>query len=111
MKEEEGVFVFNLEAIINFVLDCDEEKNNDSEITEIYVVDEETKNVSLTTKQLRELKNNDLTPQQTIRYDIIKKFLDTLIDIDDENLTFGETIVINTMMTQGLINTIKEGDI
>ena len=111
MEEDNRAYVLNMENIINFVFEGEREKNSDSEITELYVMDEKTKSMSLSTKQLREVKNSEMTEYQSIRYDLVKMLLTRVFDIENEELTLGETIVINTMMTEGLITEIKESDL
>lgn len=110
MEEDNRAYILNLENIIDFVFG-DDERNSDSEITELYVMDEGTKNMTLSTKQMREMKNGDASNYQTIRYDIVKMLMDRLFDIENEELTFGETVVVNTMLTQGMITEIKENDL
>lgn len=112
MEEENRAYILNLENLIGFIYQGDNnDKNYESELTELYVVDNENSNMSLSNKQLREIKNNDMTNHQTIRYDMIKLLLERLLDIKEEVLTFGETVVLNTMLTEGLITEIKESDI
>ena len=110
MEEDNRAYILNLENIVNFVFENDE-RNGDSEITELYVMDEKTKNMSLSSKQMREVKSGDASNYQTIRYDMIKMLMDRLFDIENEELTFGETVVVNTMLTQGLITEIKENEL
>ncbi len=109
MEEDNRAYILNLENVINFIFDG-EERNSDSEITEMYVMDEGSKNLSLSSKQMREVKSGDVSNYQTIRYDIMKMLMDRLFDIENEELTFGETVVVNTMLTEGLITEIKEND-
>lgn len=111
MEEEMRAYVLNLENVINFIFDSGNEDGNDSEITELYVMDEETKSMALSTKQMREIKSKEITTNQTVRYDMVKMLLDRLMDIENEELTLGETIVINTLLTEGLISEIKESDL
>lgn len=111
MEEENRAYVLNMENIMDFVFADEQTNHNDSEITELYVMDEDTKNMSLSTKQMRELKSDDMTSSQTIRYDMIKMLLDRLLSIENEELTLGETIIVNTMVVEGLITEIKENDI
>jgi hypothetical protein len=107
MGEEKHTFVLNLNEIVNFIFNDDNEKNTDSEITELYVMDEDEKNMTLSTKQLREVKSNEMTSRQTMRYDLVRMFLDKIINIDDE-ITFGQSIILNTMITENLISEINE---
>lgn len=111
MDEEMRAYVLNLENIINFIFDSGNEDGNDSEITELYVMDDDTKSMTLSTKQMREIKSKEITTNQTVRYDMVKMLLDRLMDIENEELTLGETIVINTLLTEGLISEIKESDL
>lgn len=108
---EERAYVLNMENIIEYVLNQGNDNNNDSEITELYVMDDDTKSMTLSTKQMREIKSKEFTTNQSIRYDMVKMLLDRLLDINDEDLTFGETVVVNTLMVEGLINEIKENDL
>lgn len=108
MEEENVGLVLNLQNITDFIFNDDDEKNGDSEITELYSYDEETEKMALTTKQLRELKSHDFTPHQSIRYDLIRIFLERLLNIENEEVTLGESIVINTMLKEKLITEVKE---
>lgn len=111
MNEERHALILNLEGIVDFIFGDDHERHCDSEITEVYVMDEDDKNMQLSTKQLREVKGNDITPQESIRYELVKMMLDNIISIEGEEATFGNSVVINTMLAEGLITEIKEEDI
>lgn len=108
MEDEGRVLVLNLEGIVDFVFNSELEDRGDSEITELYVMDEDNKNMQLSSKQLREVKGNDITPQQSIRYELVKMMLDNILMIDDEDMTFGNSVIINTMLSEGLITEVKE---
>lgn len=108
MDNEINGVVLNLNNIIDFIFNSDNEKCGDSEITELYSYDGDSDKLSLTTKQLRELKSHDFTPHQSIRYDLVRIFIDKLLDLEDEEITFGQAIVINTMLKENLISEIKE---
>jgi hypothetical protein len=63
------------------------------------------------TKDVKEVKVNDYTGQNTIRYDMFKTFLDILDSIEDENvLTLGQCLTVNTMEAYGLISEPTEKD-
>ena len=111
MGEEMSAYVLNMENIVEFVFERGNESDSNSEITELYVMDEDTKSMSLSTKEMREVKSKEITSTQSIRYDMVKMLLDRLMDIDDGELTFGETVVVNTLLTEGLISEIKESDL
>lgn len=104
-------YVLDLENIMNFVFDSNINRDSESEITEMYLLDEETNDMVLNTKQLREVKGGDTTQKATIRYDMIKMFIDTLLDLDvseNSQWSFGEALIFNTMAENELIKEIKE---
>lgn len=103
----EGNYILDLENIIKFCFDNDD-KTSDSEITEVYVTDENSKNLTLTSKQLREVKSGDVSSRQTVKYDLIKTFISDLMDMDDSNLTFGDSVIVNTMLSEGLLKQVND---
>lgn len=108
--ENNTAYIFDLEAIMDFVLKSDNTRISNSEITEMYMQDEDTEEMVLTSKQLRELKNNGDSSECTLKYDLIKSFI-TILDeaeIDNVNeLGFLQKMTFNTMLTKGLIKTIN----
>lgn len=102
-----GSYVFDIENIIKYVFDNDN-VNGDSEITDLYIMDDDTQNLTLSTKQIREVKTSDDSNRQTIKYDLIKIFIMGLMDMDEENATFGDVMLMNTMLSEGLIKQIDE---
>lgn len=99
-----GKYVLDMENILKFIFESDIKRDMDSEITEVYVTDEETHELTLTTKQLRELKGGDNTSKSTIRYDMVKMFIDMISDLDTSGVnSFGESLIYNTMINEGLI--------
>lgn len=103
----EGNYILDLDNIIKFCFDNDD-KTSDSEITEVYVTDENSKNLTLTSKQLREVKSGDVSSKQTVKYDLIKTFISNLMDIDSNMVTFGDSVIINTMLNEGLLKQVNE---
>lgn len=103
-------YILDLDNIMKFIFESDAERDMDSEITEVYVIDEETNELTLASKQLRELKGGDNTSKFTIRYDMIKMFIDMIssLEMNDEVNSFGETLIFNTMINEGLIKEIEE---
>lgn len=102
-------YVFDINKIMEFCFDLVDERTNDSEITESYVVNEENNKLEVVSKQVREIKGSDNTSKNTIRYDMIKMFIDVLVNADNGEqrpLTFGEAIIINTMINENLIREI-----
>lgn len=100
-----GNYMLDIENIIKYVFDSDE-VNGDSEITDLYVMDDESKNLILSTKQVREVKSSDDANKQTIKYDLIKMLIMGLMEVDSENATFGDVMLMNTMLNEGLIKEI-----
>lgn len=100
-------YVLNLENIMNFIFDEDN-RNNEQEITEVYSADDDEKNkLNLITKQLREVKSGDTT-KITMKYDFVRALVDVLLTIEDgEELTFSETLSINTLLSSGLLSEIN----
>lgn len=102
-----GNYILDIDNIIKFCFENDV-KTGDSEITEVYMMDDENKGLTLSSKQLREVKSGDATNKQTMKYDLIKTFLADLIEVDSENVTFGDAIIINTMLNEGLLKEIND---
>ncbi len=105
---EEKNFVLDLERIFQFVFESDNDKNVDSELTELYVMDDETNQLSLSSKQIREMKSGEINNKQTIRYDMVKFLLTSLLSMSEEEVTVGETIMLNTMFREGIIKEVIE---
>ena len=95
-------FVLDLENIFKFCFDSND-KNNDSEITKLYVSDDDTKNLVLASKQLKEVKDSNASGKQNIKYDFVKTLVSYLFDIDGDDITFGDSVVINTLMSEGFL--------
>lgn len=102
-----GSYVFDVENIIKYIFDNDT-VNGDSEITDLYIMDDESQNLTLSTKQVREVKSSDDSNRQTIKYDLIKMFIMGLMEVDEENASFGDVMLMNTMLNEGLIRQIDE---
>ena len=111
MKRSDVTQFFDINKICDFVFGNQNERTNDVEITEHYVYDSDTKKMVPNTKDVKEVKVNDYTGQNTIKYDMFKTFLDILDSIEDENvLTLGQGLTINTMEAYGLIRESTEND-
>ena len=103
-------FIYDLDAIRDFVFGGANERTSDVEITETQVKGEDGK-LETESRITREVKSTD-SNKQTISYDIIKLFMDVLdnVEIDQEiaPLSLGQKMVINTMANYGLIKEFKE---
>ena len=104
-------YIFDLENITNFVFGNPNEKTNEVEITEHYVYDKEANAMIPNTKDVKEVKVNDYTGQNTIRYDLVRMFVDILDSIEDPKvLTLGQDITLNTLKAYELIKDINDND-
>ena len=104
-------YIFDLDNITNFVFGNPNDKTNEVEITEHYIYDKDTKTMLPDTREVKEVKVNDYTGQNTIRYDMLKMFIDILDSIEDPKvMTMGQNITLNTMKAYELIKDINEND-
>ena len=71
-------YIFDINKITEFVFGNPNDKTNEVEITEQYVYDDDTKTMIPNTREVKEVKVNDYTGQNTIRYDMVKMFIDIL---------------------------------
>jgi hypothetical protein len=100
--------IYDLDGIKDFIFGNDDGRSSDVEITETQTRNEKGK-LETETRVTREVKSTD-TNRQTIRYDMIKMFMDILdnVEIDQEiaPLSLGQKMVLNTMGSYGLIKEI-----
>lgn len=111
MNKINSNFIYDLDAIKEFIFNNDDGRSIDVEITESQARNEETGKLETESKITREVKSTD-SNRQAISYDIIKMFMDILdnVEIDQEiaPLSLGQKMVLNTMGSYGLIKEIKE---
>lgn len=109
-KQINSNLIYDLDAIKDFIFGDDGVRSSDVEITESQSLDDDGKLVT-DSRIIREVKSTD-SNKQTIRYDIIKMFMDVLdnVEIDQEitPLSLGQKMVINTMASYGLLKEIGE---
>lgn len=106
MKKSEknnAIYMFDMDAIMQFIFGDENDRTNDSEITETYIANESTNELQLINKQLREVKGSDNSTKQNIKYDLLKVFIDVLRSTEPDQQTIGESIVFNTLYLNGLI--------
>jgi hypothetical protein len=102
-------YIFDINKITEFVFGNPNDKTSEVEITEQYVYDEKDKTMIPNTREVKEVKVNDYTGQNTIRYDMIKMFIDILDSIEDEKImTMAQNITLNTMKAYELIKDVNE---
>lgn len=103
--------IFDVNNITSFVFGNPNDRTNEVEITESYVYDKESDKMIPNTKEVKEVKVNDYTGQNTIRYDLVKTFIDILDAVEDEKImSLGQKITFNTMQAYELIKDIKTSD-
>jgi hypothetical protein len=108
---KQNTFIFDINKITDFVFGNPNERTNDVEITENYVFDKKLDKMIPNTKEVKEVKVNDYTGQNTIRYDLVKTFIDILDAVEDPNImSLGQSITYNTMQAYELIKDIKNTD-
>lgn len=102
--------IYDLDGIKDFIFGDDDGRSSDVEITETQVKNDNGK-LETESRITREVKSTD-TNRQTIRYDMIKMFMDVLdnVEINQElaPLSLGQKMVLNTMGSYGLIREIEE---
>ena len=111
MSKYKGIY-YDLDAINAYIFGDEEERTSSVEITEVQGVNAETNEMVTVQKTIREVKeSNDMTNKQTIRYDMIKLFIDMLNDPGEDgvlNFSPGQEIIMNTMLNYGLAKTVEE---
>lgn len=103
-------FTINIDNLIDFIFEGSDDRTTDSEITETYVMDDDTKKMDVINKQVREVKGDkDNSPKDTIRYDLFKTFLTILNDSDFKEtgmLTLSESMVFNSLLSKNIIEVV-----
>lgn len=104
------LYAYDLKKIMEYLFNDDGKRNNESEIVETYVSDENSGELILANKQLREVKSGDNSNKSTIKYDLMKFFMDQLNGIvynKDAVFSIGDDLVFNTMISNGFISEQK----
>lgn len=102
-------YIFDINKITEFVFGNPNDKTNEVEITEHFEYDKESKTMLPSAREVKEVKVNDYTGQNTIRYDMVKMFIDILDSIeDDKTMSMGQNITLNTMKAYELIRDLTE---
>lgn len=109
MENKNNHLIFDLDEIVKFVFGEKEERTHDTEITETYLQPDKGGPVELNSKIIHEVKGSDNTNKQTIKYDMIKMFVDILDGVESSSIpsTLGQSLTFNTMLSYGLIKEVK----
>lgn len=103
--------IFDINKITEFVFGNPNDRTNDVEITETFIFDDEQNKMVPGSREVKEVKQGDYTGQNTIRYDMVKTFIEILDSVEDPNvMSLGQTITLNTMQAYELIKDIKNND-
>ena len=106
-----NTFIFDINKITDFVFGNPNDRTSDVEITENYIYDSDKDKMIPNTREVKEVKVNDYTGQNTIRYDLVKTFIDILDAVEDPKvMSLGQQITYNTMQAYELIKDIKENE-
>jgi hypothetical protein len=108
---KQGTFIFDINKIVDFIFSNSNDRTSDVEITENFVYDDDNAKMLPTTKEVKEVKVNDNSNQNTIKYDLIKMFIEILDAVEDPTaMSLGQGITFNTMNAYELIKEIKPND-
>lgn len=108
---KQSTYIYDINKITDFVFGNPNERTSDVEITENYIYDTNEGKMIPSTKEVKEVKVNDYTGQNTIRYDLVKTFIDILDTIEDPKvMSLGQQITYNTMEAYELIKDGKNND-
>lgn len=111
MQRGDVNIIFDINKITEFVFGDPNKRHSEVEITENFVYDGEAKKMIPSAREVKEVKVADFTGQNTIKYDMIKMFIDILDSIEDlKAMTLGQSITLNTMESYELIKEIKQDD-
>ena len=109
MKRGDTNIIFDINKISEFVFGDPNKRNSEVEITETFVYDNEHDKMIPNTREVKEVKVTDFTGQNTIKYDMIKMFIDILDSIEDLSaMSLGQSITLNTLESYELIKDIKQ---
>ena len=93
-------YYFDIDAIIDYILNGESESDESTEETEMYSIDDKTNALTCVNKQL--IKSNKNDSNSAIKYDLIKNFIGYLSDWEASMNSFQITI-FNAMINKGFI--------
>ena len=109
MKKGETNLIFDINKISDFIFGDANKRSSEVEITENFVYDKGDDKMVPNTRQVKEVKVKDDIGQFSIRYDMIKMFIDIMDSVEDLSaLTLGQEITVNTMEAYELIKELKQ---
>jgi hypothetical protein len=109
MKQGDTSLIFDINKISEFVFGDPNKRNSEVEITENFIYDKDENKMIPNTREVKEVKVTDFTGQNTIKYDMIKMFIDILDSIEDlKAMSLGQSITLNTLESYEFIKDIKQ---
>lgn len=104
MKKGETNLIFDINKISDFVFGDADKRTSEVEITENFVYEKESGKMMPNTREVKEIKVKDDMGKFTIKYDLIKTFIDIMDSIEDLSaMTLGQEVTVNTMEAYELI--------
>ena len=111
MKKGETNLIFDINKISEFVFGDADKRTSEVEITENFIYDKNEDKMIPNTKEVKEVKVKDDVSQFTIRYDLIKMFIDIMDSVDDLTaISLGQEVTLNTMEAYELIKELKQNN-
>lgn len=109
MKQGDTSLIFDINKISEFVFGDPNKRNSEVEITETFLYDKDENKMIPNTREVKEVKVTDFTGQNTIKYDMVKMFIDILDSIEDmKTMTLAQSITLNTLESYELIKDVKQ---
>jgi hypothetical protein len=109
MKKGETNLIFDINKISEFVFGDADKRTSEVEITENFIYDKDENKMIPNTREVKEVKVKDDVGKFSIRYDMIKMFIDIMDSVEDlSNLTLGQEVTVNTMEAYELIKELKQ---
>jgi hypothetical protein len=109
MKKGETNLIFDINKISEFVFGDADKRTSEVEITENFIYDKDENKMIPNTREVKEVKVKDDVGKFSIRYDMIKMFIDIMDSVEDLSaLTLGQEITVNTMEAYELIKELKQ---
>jgi hypothetical protein len=109
MKKGETNLIFDINKISEFVFGDADKRTSEVEITENFIYDKDENKMIPNTREVKEVKVKDDVGKFSIRYDMIKMFIDIMDSVEDLSaLTLGQEVTVNTMEAYELIKELKQ---
>lgn len=105
-------YIFDIKKIVEFVNYSDKNQIKEQEITDVMEIGDDG-GFEITSKAIRETTSAGNPQIDNIKYDLVKNFILQVIsfeEYDGNNLPFGLTIVMDTLIYEGFLKEVKYGE-